>query len=84
MAMFERTWLKNRSVSNSVIATVAEAEDRDPTEISPPLYEVINPEALDQLFAATPTTGRMSGEVRFSYKGYEVTVSGDGYVSVEQ
>ncbi|UPV99123.1 hypothetical protein M0R88_11360 [Halorussus gelatinilyticus] len=72
------------TISQSVVEAVAEAEDVDPMELSPPLYEVIDPDALDQVFAASPTNGRMDGQVTFTYNGYEVTVSGDGYVSVEE
>lgn len=72
-----------RNVSDSVVEAVAEAEGVDPLELTPPLFEVIDPDALDQVFAPTPTDGRMEGQVTFSYKGYNVTVHGDGYVSVE-
>ena len=71
-----------RSCSKAVVEAVAEAEGVNPVELSPPLYEVVDPDALDDLFAPTTVNGRMDGEVRFSYVGYEVTVAGDGYVSV--
>lgn len=71
------------NVSDKVVERIAEVEDVDPFERTPPLYEVIDPDALDQIFAATPTAGRMEGQVTFPYNGYEVTVCGDGYVSVE-
>lgn len=44
--------------------------------------EVIDSDALDQVFATTPTDGRMVGQVTFSYREYKVTVCSDGYVSV--
>jgi len=71
------------NVSDEVVEKLAEIENVDSLQLTPRLYEVIDPDALDQIFAATPTAGRMDGEVTFSYKGYEVTVSGDGFVSVE-
>ncbi|MFC6720738.1 HalOD1 output domain-containing protein [Halobacteriaceae archaeon SHR40] len=71
------------SVTNEVVEKVAEAEDVDPLELTPPLYEVIDPDALDQIFASTPTAGGIEGQMTFFYNGYEVTVSGDGYVSVQ-
>lgn len=69
-------------VSVEVIERVAEVEDVDSIEL-PHLYEVIDPDALDQVFATTPTGGREGGQLTFSYHGYEITVSSDGYVSVE-
>ncbi|WP_252699659.1 HalOD1 output domain-containing protein [Natronosalvus vescus] len=72
------------STSQSVVEAVAEAEGVDPLELSPPLYDVIDPDALDQVFAPTSMESRMEGEVTFSYNGYEVTVCGDGYVTVEE
>lgn len=72
------------SVSQSVVEAIAEAEGVDPTEVTPPLYSAIDPTALDEIFTSTPTTGREGGRVVFTYEGYEVTVSGDGYVSVAE
>lgn len=72
------------SNSQSVVEAVAEAKGVDPMELSPPLYDVIDPEALDQVFAPTSMEGRMEGQVTFSYNGYEVTVFGDGSVAVEK
>lgn len=72
------------SLSQSVIEAVAEAEGVDPLELTPPLYEVIDPDALDHVFATTPTDNRMDGKVTFGYNGYEVAVWGSGYVSVKE
>jgi len=69
--------------TQKVIQRIAEAEDVSPEELSPPLFEVIDPDALDQLFGNTMTAGRMEGQVIFTYNGYEVTVSGDGHVAID-
>ncbi|WP_149797305.1 HalOD1 output domain-containing protein [Halorubrum xinjiangense] len=71
------------NVTYEVVTRVAEVEDVDPVEVTPPLNEVIDPEALNQIFASTPTGDRMEGQVTFPYNGYEITVSGDGSVSVQ-
>lgn len=65
-------------VSQTVIDTIADTEGRDPTDLTPRLDEVINRDGLDQLFADTPTVGK----VVFNYNSYEVSVFADGYVSV--
>lgn len=67
------------SVCQAVVELVAEAEGLDPTELVPPLYDVVDTEALESLFADDGTVGK----VVFNYTGYEVSVFSDGYVSVE-
>ncbi|AGB17527.1 hypothetical protein Halru_2957 [Halovivax ruber XH-70] len=64
-----------------VVEAVAEADGVDPAMLDPPLYEVLDPEALDRLFAPTPTDPSR-GTVRFDYRGHEVTVRADGTVDV--
>ncbi|WP_135806995.1 HalOD1 output domain-containing protein [Halorussus marinus] len=68
------------SVSQCVVEAVAEAEGVAPTELSPPLYEVVDPDALDRLFAPRPAPS--GGRVVFSYNDYEVIVDAAGDVSV--
>lgn len=57
-------------------------------DIEPPtydaLYDVINPEALDSLFAPREDgTPRAAGRVEFPFCGYQVVVTSDGTVEVE-
>ncbi len=77
----------SQSVSLAVIDAVAEREGVDLTEIEPPeyesLYSVINPEALDALFAPREDgSPRANGRVLFHFCGYEVTVTDDGTVEL--
>lgn len=74
---------KHVNPTQKVIERVAEAEGVSPEKLTPPLFEVIDPDALDQLFGNTATAGRMEGQAIFTYNGYEVTVSGDGHVAVD-
>ena len=72
------------SLAETVLTAVAEREDTSPTTLDP-LYDVIDPDALNGLFAPTETgTPRAPGRVVFSYCGYEVTVSSDGSVRVDE
>lgn len=48
--------------------------------LTPPLHEVVDHEALDQLFAQ----GASTGMVVFNYNSCEVSVFSDGFVSVEK
>lgn len=75
----------SNSVSFDVIAAVADAEGVDPMEIEPPeyeaLYDVINPEALDSLFAPRENgTSRGTGRVEFRFCGYDIVITSDGEV----
>ncbi|WP_121742873.1 HalOD1 output domain-containing protein [Natronorubrum halophilum] len=75
------------SVSFAVIAAIADREGVDPMEIEPPeyeaLYDVINPEALDALFAPREDgSKRASGRVEFPFCGYQVVVNSTGEVDV--
>ncbi|WP_306057808.1 HalOD1 output domain-containing protein [Natronococcus wangiae] len=75
------------SLSYKVITAVAEREGVEPTEIEPPeynaLYEVVNPEALDSLFAPRENGAhRTAGRIEFDYCGYHITVTSDGEVDV--
>lgn len=67
------------SPSLRVVDALAAATDTDPLELAP-LYEVVDPEALDRLFDAD-ATGR--ARVQFEYDGHAVEVRGDGTVAVD-
>jgi hypothetical protein len=71
------------STSQRVITAVAEATGNDPTEVGP-LYHVVDPDALDRLFAPTPTNGRAGGRIEFTFAGCDVVVRGGGAVEVTE
>lgn len=66
------------SVPAGVVETVAAATDRDPVDL-PPLYESVDPDALDACVASMA-----SGTVTFSYAGYAVTVDDEGSVDLTE
>lgn len=71
------------SVSESVISAVADATGSDPVAM-PPLYNAINPDALDALFQpATAAPKRGDRTLTFTYNDHRVTVSSDGVLVVE-
>lgn len=61
-------------ITAAVVEAVAEAEDVSPVEITQPLASVIDPDALDALFASTASERPRSGQVEFEYHGYHITV----------
>jgi len=79
----ERTPPARGAVTQKVVERVAEAEGVAPEELTPPLYDVVDPDALERLFRSTDTADRMNGKVVFPYNGYDVHVAGDGHVALE-
>lgn len=78
-----RTTGEKRTVpSTRVVEALTDAMDVDPADL-PPLYDVIEPDALDSLFAPrVDGSPRAGGRVSFWFEGYEVTVHDDGEVQV--
>jgi hypothetical protein len=61
----------DRPVSDAVVEAVAAAAGVDPLELDVMLYEVVDPDALDRLFAGDrPTRGR----IEFEMADFAVTV----------
>ena len=85
MADGARDAADERAPSERVVERVAAAENVDPAELEPPLFDVVDPDALDVLFNTMETgAGLDMGAVRFAYHGYDVSVSADGTVSVSE
>lgn len=66
-------------VSGTVAQRVAESIDEETLELSPPLYDVIDTDALNALFRSACGDGVV---VSFEYQGCSVTVDG-GHVVVD-
>ncbi|MDZ5810964.1 HalOD1 output domain-containing protein [Halorubrum sp. AD140] len=60
-----------------IVGKIADREGVDPVELTPPLFEAIDPDALGEIAAAPPTAGQTEVRVTFPYNGYEVTVGPD-------
>ncbi|NUB91577.1 hypothetical protein HT576_11185 [Haloterrigena sp. SYSU A121-1] len=68
-----------KAPSLAVVDAVASASETDPTAL-PPLYDAIEPDALDATFESSqPGATR---RVSFSYSGFDVTVDGGPAVTV--
>lgn len=69
--------------STLIIELIADLEGVDPAELSPPLYSVIDPDALDALFgSSTDDEPQTAGHVDFEYCGYEIRIQSDGEVAI--
>lgn len=65
------------SPSEAVFTEVAQFEGADPLELDP-LAETIDPDALDRLLDRDDDV-----EIAFSYHGYDVRITADGVVDIE-
>lgn len=71
------------SIASKIVSAVAEQEGTDPAELEPSLYDRIDPEALNALFAPTETgQPRSGGHVEFTYCGHDVRAYSDGRVRI--
>lgn len=68
--------------STAVVNAIAEHKGIDPLELDRPLYDVINPDALDSLFSQSTNGGAVTGRLTFSYGKHTVHVTSDGDVQV--
>lgn len=75
---------RSKTVSERVIEAVAEREGVDTTGLRTPLYDAVDPDALDALFAASDESGTAERRLRFTYHGYDVIVGGDGAITVSE
>lgn len=76
-------WDDSQPLSTTVIEAVGAATETDPTQMDP-LYEVLEPSALDALFRPqSDAAPRMSGQVLFSLDGHDVAVHSCGSIIVD-
>lgn len=69
------------TLSNAVVNAVATVHGAEPTELDPPLYRTVDPDALNSLFGAST---EVEGRVEFTHNGYRVTVDTHGNITVNQ
>lgn len=71
--------------SESVVESVAAREGVDPVDLDVPLFDVIDPEALDALVrSVVDGSSRPPVRIAFTYYGYDVIVASDGLVHVSR
>jgi len=84
---------RDERLSRGVVKAVAEATDISPAPGAAadcdatlePLYNAVDPEALDAIFRpAGSDAAPVSGRITFSYAGCEVTAESDGRISARQ
>lgn len=73
---------EDETPSEAVTYALMDGADDAPLEQQTPLYDVVDPDALDDLFRTDRNfdDGGASGRVTFKYEGYDVTVRADGEI----
>jgi len=66
------------SATEAIVSLVAQEKDCAPLELDP-LYDAVDPEALDNICTATPDS---SLRLSFDYAGYTVLVDASGIVQL--
>lgn len=62
-----------QAISTAIVRRIASIEGVEPTAL-PPLYEWIDPDALDALFASRPSGRDRAGRIGFPYLDYDIAV----------
>lgn len=75
------TDVREETVSERVIDAVSEATGTDPVELEP-LYNVVDPDALNAIFASGGAGESSDTELRFTMAGCDVLVRDGGNVVV--
>ena len=68
---------------SAIVSGVVACTDRGVTDL-PPLYNVVDPEALEQVFTSPPGSRRRSNDERivFTYAGCEIVIDGGDELTV--
>ena len=73
-------------VHERIVTGVAALEGVDPMSL-PPLFDAVDPDALEAIFATTESGSKRSGHVGFNYADHQITVSfdetGDPVVTID-
>ena len=75
------TGCSTTSITEAIVTAVSDAENCDPLSL-PPLWNEIETESLDALFAPTRSGHPRAGRVSFDYAGYAITVDIDAETTV--
>lgn len=75
-------WTNSDSASYAVIESLSAVSGVEPTSLTP-LYETLDPTALDALFRpVSGETPRHHGSISFSHDGYDMTVLAHGEIAI--
>lgn len=77
--------VQERSASETIIETIAARKGVEPDDLDVPLFEAIDPEALDRLVRhESAEQSRTPLLIGFRYAGYDVKVTSKGQVRISE
>lgn len=65
------------SLMVTIVETIAERERVDALDLTPPLFEAVDPAIVELLSSKSANDGFEGVCIQFSYQGYEVTLDGE-------
>ncbi|WP_336325409.1 HalOD1 output domain-containing protein [Halovenus sp. HT40] len=68
------------TLTSRIVDAVAEADGVEKRLLDPPLAEVVDLDALEELIGGSTTS---TLEIRFTYRGHEIIVDEDGHVRID-
>ena len=74
----------DQSPSERIAAAIAVLTNTPATELRPVLFDAIEPDALDALFAGKKSRQTENAHIEFAYADYRVQVQASGEVSITQ
>lgn len=77
----DHLWLSEDQPSTAIIQAVAQRKGTEPLDL-PPLYEYVDPEAIDSLLLTAAENDNASIEVQFDYLEHTITITSDGHFSI--
>lgn len=80
---YEFSFGTDESPSHAVIRAITEVKGVDPTEMAP-LYEVIEPDALDAMFDGTTQSEERNGLVSFRMDEFEIEITAARRVEIRR
>jgi hypothetical protein len=70
-------------ISEEVVNEIPDCEGVEPTDLTEPLFNTVDPDALNNIFQSFDNGPvREMGQIEFWYYGYKIVVTADGDVSV--
>lgn len=74
---------EDHSATHAVVQAVADVKGVSPIDLNQPLYSAVDTDALDN-FVSSLSDKPADVQITFEYDGFEVTVSGNGSVSLDE
>lgn len=78
-------WDRNDSVTMTILEGLAAVTDTPLTDLDPPLYDVVDPDALDTLFRTRSDDMLRDGSGQLTFPAYDcsVTLCWDGTITID-